>query len=132
MSDLKFNIGTSNGRTFEANVKTLIVDIFNQNVILVNECYEVDSEGVKLQTEFAKSYERNLIANNSTLVHPETGQYWDSIAEEDRPEGVDPIGEWDFFWFVAQNAPITVVPFIQQTLSKNRERLMPTGFTLDV
>lgn len=133
MTGLKFYIGSSNGRHFEANIKSLVVDIANKNVVLSTECYEVDSAEPgrqKLISEVNASYGRNLIANNSTLVHPETGQYWESI--EEKPEDIDPVGEWDFFWFIANNVEVKIAPFIIQTLSNNRERLMPNGFTLDV
>lgn len=126
MNDLKFYIGDFNNRHFEAQVKNLIIDLANKNVILVTECYEVtEQDGPRIVNEFTSSYGRNLIANNSTLVHPTTGAYWNETPEKDK-EGIEPIGEWDFFWFVANNVQITVVPFILQTLNKNRQRLLPS------
>lgn len=124
MTTLKFNIGEVNGRLFEASVKQLIIDIKNENVILVTDCYEIDTDGNRIDEEFTKSYERNLIAHNSTLVHPLTGAYWQDLTEEEKGE-LEPIGEWDFFWNIAANVDVRVVDFIGLTITKNATRLLP-------
>lgn len=124
MTTLKFNIGEVNGRLFEASVKHLIIDIKNENVTLETDCYEIDTDGNRIDEEFTKSYERNLIAHNSTLVHPLTGAYWQDLTEEEKGE-LEPIGEWDFFWNIAANVNVRVVDFIGLTITKNATRLLP-------
>ena len=124
MTTLKFNIGEVNGRLFEASVKHLIIDIKNENVTLGTDCYEIDTDGNRIDEEFTKSYERNLIAHNSTLVHPLTGAYWQDLTEEEKGE-LEPIGEWDFFWKIAANVDVRVVDFIGLTITKNATRLLP-------
>lgn len=127
MTNLKFYIGQSNGRHFEANVDNIIIDLKNENAILVNRGYEVDEQGNKVVTGVNAEYGRNLIANNSTLVHPTTGAYWNDIPEDERPEGLEPIGEWDFFWNMFKEI---LTPMVNTTLSKNRSRIAPDGFEI--
>jgi hypothetical protein len=122
---VKFYIGESNGRHFEASVQNLVISISGKNVTLACECYEVTGiNGERVVNEISQSYRRMLIANNSTLVHPQTGEYWDGLTDDEKGT-LEPVGEWDFFWFVANNVDVKVVPFILNTLDNNRARLMP-------
>jgi hypothetical protein len=124
---LKFYIGEINERHFEATVQNLVIGITSQIVTLSCQCYEVTGEdGERVYNEITQPYIRMLIANNSTLVHPQTGTYWNDLSDAEKGN-VEPIGEWDFFWFIANNVDVRLVPFVLQTLAKNRERLLPEG-----
>lgn len=119
--DLKFYIGKNNGVHFEANVYHLGIGIGENTVALFIKCYEVTEEGgTPVIGEFRKPYERKLIASNETFVNPQTGAYVPA-------DTAGAMGEWDFFWHIAQNVPIKVFEFITATLVKNRNRLMPDG-----
>lgn len=141
---MTFYIGKMSNRKFEARKKSLFVDYEKEKVVLALECYEIDEEGNRISLESTKSYDRYLIADNTTAVDPVTGEYLTPIEPNEEGEypfgykeingkfyAAEAVGEWDFFNNIRQNIPVIIEQLEQQVLAKNRARLMPDGVQPD-
>ena len=120
---IDFYIGKSNGRHYECTVYEQAT--VQGAVRLGIRCYQTDGAGNEIKSETVRDYYRTLVADNTTLVDPATGDYV--------PAGTPgAIGEWDFFLHIAKTVPAIFFDLITATLEKNRARLMPDDLIPEV
>ncbi len=100
---------------------TLVVfrwDLRDQSIILnLGVEYVLDKKGKTVNR--LNNYSVALVANNTTLVNPKTGEF---LEMNDDGTLVDPkqdsIGEYDFFSTLAGNGPVDIIGLIKYSIQR--------------
>lgn len=107
-----------NGTTLKrkAQAATMTYNLDRQSVsVMWRVGYYSDSSnafGEKLLINGVSDYFKTTIADNSVIVNPYTGDFVEKDSLGNYPEGS--IGQYDFFWNIAENIPIKVNELIYE------------------
>lgn len=112
------------GINLEARVRALTYNLEDQSVTVYTHVVPVDENGNEIDNPIIKPFEREIRADNKTIVNISDGSYVDVHADGYVFDSTSMQGEFDFFQNIAATQPVILNDLIKAKLqqAKNNNR----------
>lgn len=109
------------GISLEARVRALTYNPEDENVTVYTRVLPVDENGNEIDNPIVKPFEKELRADNKTIVNISDGIYVDTTAEGYQFDEHTMMGEFDYFKNIAATQPVVVNDLILQKLRQAKD-----------
>ena len=106
------------GIKLEARVRALTYNLEGKTVTVYTRILPVDDNGSEIDNPVLKPFDKELVADNKTIVNKSDGSYVDTNAEGFCFDELTMQGEFDYFQSMASTHPVIVNDMILQKLQQ--------------
>lgn len=118
---IKISLDPIMGINLEARVRALTYNLEGESVTVYTRVVPVDENGNEIDNPIVKPFDREIKADNRTIVRISDGSYVDTTADGYEFDEHTMQGEFDYFQNIADNQSIVVNDLILQKLQQAKE-----------